>query len=424
MTTDETAPAQWSFAKRLGFRFVFAYFVLYFFPFPLDLIPWTGKLWGLIDMGFQRLTVWTGAHVLHLAQPITYQPTGSGDTMHDYVLVLISLILAVAATAVWTVLDRRRQSYAKLAGWMRVYLRFALAGVMLGYGFNKVFDLQFSPPGANRLVETYGDSSPMGLAWTFMGYSVAYTVFAGVLECLGGLLLFFRRTATFGALVTAAVMVNVVMMNFCFDIPVKLYSAHLLLTALVILGPSLARLMDAFLLHRGVAPEDVRPPAWAGWRRWARWSLKGLLIGYLVYSNISMNLSMRKQMAGRGSGDAYEAETVLRNGAEVPPLITDGTRWRYAIVYGGSFLVVRAMDGTRLNFTLKQEGQTWELAERGPAPKAPLTFHASTPDATHLVLDGMLDGVSTQIRLVKKEAKDFPLMNRGFHWINELPYNR
>ena len=348
--------------------------------------------------------------------------------MHDYVQALIGFVLAVAAALIWTALDRKRKDYAGLAGWFRVYLRYVLAVVMLSYGFSKVFDLQFSPPGASRLTESYGDSSPMGLAWTFMGYSIAYTVFSGAMECLGGLLLFFRRTATLGALVTAAVMTNIVMMNFCYDIPVKLYSAHLLMTAVVILGPAMARLMDVLVLHRGVAPEDVRPPSWSGWRRWGRWSLKALVVGFFLCTNISGNWFYRKRMAASGgSGAACEAEAVTRNGAEVPPLVTDKTRWRYAILYG-NFLVVRAMDGSRANFTLNKDEKagTWTIAERGPdhSTKPAITFHASAPDDAHILLEGLLDGAQTQIRLVRKEAKDFPLMNRGFHWINEMPYNR
>ena len=423
MTTPETAPAEWSFARRLGFRFVFSYFVLYFIPFPLDLIH-VGKLWSLWAKAWEHLTIWTGTHVLHLANPIAYQPTGSGDTMHDYVLTLISLAIAVVATVLWSALDRRRRDYTKLAWWFRLYLRYALAAIMLSYGFSKVFDLQFSPPGISDLAESYGESSPMHLAWTFMGYSVAYTAFAGALECLGGLLLLFRRTATFGAVVTMAVMVNVVMMNFCFDIPVKLRSTHLLLTALVILAPSLARLMDVLLFHRGAEPEDVRPPAWAGWRRWSRWGLKGLVVAYLLNSNIAGDWARRKRETASGPGVAYEVEAVTRNGVEVPPLITDKTRWRYAVTFnGGSVFLVRAMDGSRASYMLKQERGAWELAEWWPEHKAPMTFHASTLDASHLLLDGVVDGAQTQIRLVKKDAKDFPLMNRGFHWISEKPYN-
>jgi hypothetical protein len=64
----------------------------------------------------------------------------------------------------------------------------------------------------------------MGLLWTFMGASAAYTIFTGLGELVGGLLLTTRRTALAGALVSAAVMTHVAVLNFCYDVPVKLFS--------------------------------------------------------------------------------------------------------------------------------------------------------------------------------------------------------
>ena len=47
-------------------------------------------------------------------------------------------------------------------------------------------------------------------------------------EVLGALLLLFRRTTALGAAVLAVVLVNVVMMNFCYDVPVKINGVHYL----------------------------------------------------------------------------------------------------------------------------------------------------------------------------------------------------
>ena len=433
MTTAESATAEWSFAKKLGFRFLLCYFVLYFAPFPLDSIPFTQKLFGYPSMWWARLTVWTGAHVLHLAQPITYQPTGSGDTMHDYVQLFMGVVLAAAAASAWSALDRKRENHASLAGWLRVYLRYALASAMLGYGVSKVLHLQMPSPGAGRLTETYGASSPMALAWTFMGYSAGYSFFAGAMECLGGLLLLFRRTATLGAIVTAAVMVNVVMMNFCFDIPVKLYSTHLLLAALAILGPSFGRLMDVLVFHRPAAPEDVRPPQWTGWRKWGRLGAKVLLAGYVVlFANIKGNWDfwkMRRAPKGPLEG-YYEVESFRRAGMEVPPLVGDASRWRSITIYP-QVLAARGMDDMGKGFPFKADPAMGTLdlfdfktqgTEAGKVPEG--RFKLTWADPNHLSLQGVFDGVPLEVQLKKKDASDFPLMNRGFHWINELPYNR
>jgi uncharacterized membrane protein YphA (DoxX/SURF4 family) len=125
----------------------------------------------------------------------------------------------------------RPKQHEVLGHWLRVYVRYVLAAAMLGYGMAKVFKSQFPAISDMRLMQPYGDSSPMALLWNFMGFSTAYTIFVGAAEVLGGLLLLFRRTATLGALVVIAVMSNIVMLNFCYDVPVKLYSVHLWLMA-------------------------------------------------------------------------------------------------------------------------------------------------------------------------------------------------
>src|SRR5437899_11151387 len=104
--------------------------------------------------------------------------------------------------------------------------------------------MQFPPPALDRLVQPFGDASPMGLAWTFVGASPAYEIFTGTGELLGGLLLTMQRTTLLGALVAAGVMAHVVALNFCYDVPVKLFSSHLLALALWLMIPDARRLFD------------------------------------------------------------------------------------------------------------------------------------------------------------------------------------
>src|SRR5258708_21145416 len=108
---------------------------------------------------------------------------------------------------------------------------------MVDYGWHKIMPVQFPPPGPDRLLVAYGDSSPMGLLWTFMGASKPYVMFSGLIEVAGGLLLLFRRTSLLGGLLSAAVLTNVVLMNFCYDVPVQLYSSRLLVMAVLYVAP-------------------------------------------------------------------------------------------------------------------------------------------------------------------------------------------
>ena len=110
---------------------------------------------------------------------ITTFTNGSGDTTYDYVLSFVMLVLAVVGGAIWSLLDRNKLSYVKLYYWLSVAVRFYVGLMLINYGLVKVIKLQFSYPSFHKLLQDYGDSSPMGLAWTFLGFSKGYNLFIG-----------------------------------------------------------------------------------------------------------------------------------------------------------------------------------------------------------------------------------------------------
>ena len=296
------ASPAWSLARRLAFRFVFCYLVLYNLPFPLYWLPVPGL--GAVFTAYHKLwdvvVLWTGAQVLHLAHPIEILrgKTGSGDTTYNYVQMLCFAAFAALAALAWTLAALGRgkaREHRRLHELLRIYVRYALGTTLLSYGMSKVIKLQFPFPSQDRLLEPFGQASPMGLLWTFMGVSTPYTVFSGAMEVLGGVLLFFRRTATLGALVTVAVMTNVFMLNMCYDVPVKLFSLHLLLMAVFLLVPDLGRLANVLVLNRPAEPRSLAPPWSARWARIAGLALCVLYLGYLLFTNIQSGLQMPSQ---------------------------------------------------------------------------------------------------------------------------------
>ncbi|HEX5051236.1 MAG TPA: hypothetical protein VFZ65_05655, partial [Planctomycetota bacterium] len=212
-------------------------------------------------------------------------PNGSGDTTWSYISTLNGFVLAVLVAAIWSAVGRvttRRLDHVVLLDLLRSYLRYVLAFAMLGYGLAKVSmgQNQFSVIGDWQLKQTWGDCSPMGVVWKFMGASRPYTIFAGLGEVLAALLLIWRRTCSLGALVAIAVMSNVVMLNFCYDVPVKLYSSHLLLMAILIVMPDAARLCGVLVLNRATTVPAKRD-LWMGPAlRWVRRVVKAIVILY------------------------------------------------------------------------------------------------------------------------------------------------
>jgi hypothetical protein len=293
MQTGLSAVNNWSFLQKLLFRFFAAYFFIYIFPFPIGYIPFTDTLNTWYNSIWDALVPWSGKYILHVSYPITIKPNGSGDTTYNYVQLFLVAVFAIITAIIWSLADRRRKSYDLLLYWSTVYVRYYLAFTMMSYGFYKIIKTQFPFP-FYHLTETYAESSPMGLLWNFMGYSTAFNMFTGLAEAVGGFLLLFRKTTTFGALISITVLSNIVAMNFCYDVPVKLYSANLLLMAIFIAVPDMQRLINFFFRNKAVPAINMQPKFYKRWMKITWISVKLLLIVSALYSTISGVISNYK----------------------------------------------------------------------------------------------------------------------------------
>ncbi len=391
---------RWSLAHRLAFRFFACYWLLYALPERgrVSLVPlgpmifkWHEKMWHavvpLVAIRFFHVT----------GRPATYFPTGSGDTTLQYVHQLLYVVVSLAVMLIWSILDRNRPHYRGLDAWLRLLVRYNLAFTLFGYGFVKIVPLQFRAPPPSKWIEPYGDFSPMGVLWSFMGASLPYVVYSGCSEVLGGLLLLFRRTTTLGALVSFAVMFNVAMLNYCYDVPVKLYSTNLVLMAAFLLIPDMRRMVDVLVRNRAAQPADLNPVRFQ--RRWLRIASVICwvgLVGYHLTSNVA------------GAWQGYQR--TYRHPLQEPHYgvydVESGApgNWRKVAVQFNS-LVVRTADDKTESFPLNQ--LTW-----------------SDADPTHATVAGTFYGVSATVKLRRVDPGKVPLLNRGFHWINEMPFNR
>jgi uncharacterized membrane protein YphA (DoxX/SURF4 family) len=426
----EAAGAEaWSLTRRIAFRFASSYLILFLFPFPFDAIPGLDALAERYNQLWTAFAPWLEVHVLGLRQAVPVEPTGSGDAMFNYVQNLCILALAVVATLVWTLLDRRRHDYRWLLHWVRVYVRYALAVILLSYGMNKVIKLQFPFPSLDRMLQPFGTMSPMGLLWRFMGFSKPYTFFAGAMEVLGGMLLFFRRTTTLGALVVISVMTNVVMLNFSYDVPVKLYSMNLLLMAVFLLAPDLRRVADVLLFNRPAAPANLASPLTARWAKIGALAVKVIFIGFILLLFTKLDLEGEKVYGEKAPRSPlygiYEVDELIRNGQIVPPLITDASRWRNVVMGRKSSFTVKLMDDTVMHYSVKYDTANRRMTLSTFAPKAPSYLWVyARPDKDHLVLQGRFLKDALTVKLRRIDESKFLLVSRGFHWISEVPLNR
>lgn len=415
----------WGPLKTLLFRFFFIYLVLHNFPAPLDYVPSAERAVVAYLRMWNPLVLWVAEHVFRVVVPVN----GGWDTTFGYVRIFCFLVISAAAALIWTLLDRKRSGHARLYEWLRVYLRFVLAVAMIDYGAAKVFPSQFPAPTTDRLMQPFGDASPMGLLWTFMGASVPYNVFAGLGELAGGLLLTFRRTTLLGALICIGVMSNVVMLNFSYDVPVKVYSSHLLLMAVFLAAHDLRRLANLFVLNRPTEPEEIRP---LFRRKGLARAAAALMAVFILYRTGTALYESHRAVVENGSKapkpplyGVWNVEELSVNGKIRPPLVTDGTRWRRVFFSAPGRFSIQLMSDSRerYNLVLDETKRTLDISKRSdPNWKTTLVYRRLKPDV--LVVEGSFDGQEIQARLRRTEPPEFVLVTRGFHWINERPFNR
>ncbi|MFL6276528.1 MAG: hypothetical protein ACJ74G_15165 [Blastocatellia bacterium] len=427
--SEIAAAPRWSLASRIAFRLAFAYFVLYNIPFPAGVLPFTDTLVAKYDGIWHAIVPWVGKHLLRLSNDITIFTNGSGDTTYNYVQVLCFLVLAVMATAVWSVLDRKRPNYTRLYQWLRLYVRFALAAWMIVYGSIKILPLQMPPPSLTRLIEPYGDSSPMGLLWTFIGASKGYEICTGCAEMLGGVLLIFPRTTLLGALVCLADTAMIFTLNMCYDVPVKLFSFNLLLMSVFLVAKDAGRLANLFVFNRRVEPAE---PYRFFQRQWLNRSLLALqivfgffLIGYSFYQNIQQAKTYGAYAPKPPLHGIWMVEEFSVDGQVRPPLLTDAARWQRVIIQTKAGLTIQPMSGPNQRYTLElnTDDRSLSLGKVNDSEwKASFSFQEL--DAGVVTLAGEMDGHKTSARLTRFDESTFLLTSRGFHWIQEFPFNR
>jgi uncharacterized membrane protein YphA (DoxX/SURF4 family) len=440
---------------KFAVRFSVAYWLLYCLPAPLtSLIPvYGGKLAEWHQGALTLIVAWTAKTVFRIEGELV-PPNGSGDTTFNYVAVFVFFVVALAVAAIWSLADRRQTDYAVVKDLLRSYLRYVLAFTMLGYGIAKVAWEQNQFPsiaemGSYQLEKTWGDSSPMNVVWAFMGASRAYTVFAGLGEVIGGILLCFRRTATLGALVTLGVMTNVMMLNYCYDVPVKLYSTHLEWMALCIVLPAAGPLADLLIWHRPAEPLSLRPPYAQGALRRvhliAKWAivLVGLAYPLFVHAGDEIRYQREKATWPKYFGEFDVAEVKI-NGADPPngPKWTSASIDRKAYSMSGeqkpTYVLTLSAGRTSMavaEFSIPGKTQSAQAAE-GAAESHSLEFanheSAAIPQGGATMaplteggwkLSG--EGRTGKIELTLKPRADVPLvLRRGYRWINEVPFNR
>lgn len=424
----------WPTWQKITFRFIFIYFALNFQPWSwVGFIPGVGWLSQVYYSAESALVNAANTHVFHV-RDVLVPVNGSGDTSYAWVQLWLFLSLALFGTILWSILDRKRPHYEVLAYWFRTTMRYYIAMVAFLYGIIKLFCLQMYFPNLSQLATPLGDYLPMRFSWMFIGYSSPYQFFSGLMETIVGLLLLFRRTVTVGLLMGLTVFVNVMMLNLCYDIPVKLFSMHLVVYCSVLLAFDAKRLLTLFVLNKPIVATTLYEFRYSQkWMRYGRIGLKVIFVGVAVILQVvesweryqeSVNIPIPKPFYG-----VYAVTQFSKNNEIVTPSPTDSLMWRDVIFDKENYGSICTNDTLfrqryrRGYFAYKVDTIKHEIALKKAQSDSLslLTLHYDIVDKQTVLLKTKLRNDSIKV-VLQQTNRHFQLAERQFHWLSE--YNR
>lgn len=410
---EESVLIKWSIQKKFIFLFIVSYTFFYIFPFPFDAFPQLDFIFNYYEKANNMFVLFFGKHIIHISGLKKLIYSDSGDTLFDFVKFFIFLFLSLITAIGILIIDKKRSNYEKLQSYLFIYIRYCIGFYMLVYGFDKVFKSHFPFPSLEKLQQPIGESTPQGLLWAFMGYSTSYSVYLGIIEVLSGFLLLFRRTTAIGALLVLIIMINVAIINFSYDVPVKLFALNLVAYAILLLYPFFHSIFNFFILQKEVKLSQQAETTFPKFIQSYKKIIKATVI--VSFTALFMSFSITNMNT---DGD----------NAPKPAL--------YGIYdYSGSNIQnekrIKEIIFDKKSTLIKWEDEYSYYTTKVDTISKTISFQSnSDPSNKKLIRYDFAENIltlyetdSTSVQFRKLDIYDFPLLNRGFHWVVEYPMN-
>jgi hypothetical protein len=252
------------------------------------------------------------------------------------------------------------------------------------------------------------------LLWTFMGVSRPYSIFAGAAEFTSGALLFVPWTEVLGALLGAVVMSNVVALNFCYDVPVKLYSLHLLLMCLFVGWSGIMRVLSVLVLNRGAQPAtDVLVFARHSWNQGflASQVVLGILLAGTSLTNVrKQTTEAQNSMSALPFAGTWMVDEFKVDGAASKNSPSDVPRWTQFVLDSPYVVLLQGDGGYRQLYHWTTDAEKKSLVLSHPDNGADVIFAVDRPIADQLTLRGRWHGHAVEAHLHHVEMPKFVLL--------------
>ncbi len=428
--TFETS--QWLFVQKLAFRFFFIYFFLQVELWKwFEWLPGLDYIIGYLDDAMNWAVETSNKYVFHVREKLVPMG-GSGDTSYGWAQLWMFFFIAFIGCILWTIIDRQRKNYVVLDYWLRIVIRYYIIIILLSYGIAKLFTQQMAFPLISQLATPLGDLLPMRFSWLFIGYSEPYQIFSGVMEILPALLMLYRKTLNLGIFIAFGVFVNVMMLNLCYDVPVKIFSTQMTFCCFYLLVNNVIHFFNFFVLNKPTVLDTSYHYKYTSQpMRWGRIVFKTLFIILALivpfYETWSGYSASQKEQKPIKSG-VYEVKTFVVNQDITAKSIPDSLKWKDMIFEKGNPKMgsINTMDTlfrkryNRAYFVYEVDtvNNLMNVKKRQSDSTFLFSMRYKIPDNNTVKLWTKIRKDSIYV-VLKKSKRHFQLAERQFHWLSE-----
>lgn len=341
-TIDLQSHSEWTVYEKFAFRVAFIFYVQLCLPIE-NFVEWVTRISQikLFDINYRDLYDIAGYRPDYLKIASDSGKWG----IASYVTWAIALVIGLVGATLWTWIVRlrktERKEYKTLYYWLRVIVRYRIAVGIIAFGYVKLFPTQMPYPSQAVLNTLLGDMQEQKIYWYSVGVTIWYQVFLGLVEIVGGALLFFRRTTALGAALIAVVLFNIAFANHSYDGGVHVYAAYFVLLSLFVLIYDFPKIWNLLVNEKDVTPVVYEPVYTKKWQRYLKYGAKyAIVIVYLPFffyirtANYFFEKDpIKKEPTEPGLTDAkglYNVTEFRINNKTIPYSPLDSIRWQTA----------------------------------------------------------------------------------------------
>lgn len=146
----------------------------------------------------------------------------------------LAILFSFGFSFYWQLKEKRNSfNSIKIISWFSTLLRYWIAFLLLDFGFQKIFEVNFNY--SYHINDTLSNAlTGQELTWKYYGYSYGLSVILAGFQIIGSVILLYKRAILLGVAILLPVMVNIVLINIFYNIgPITLFTSILITLGLV-----------------------------------------------------------------------------------------------------------------------------------------------------------------------------------------------